>query len=196
MKHKHIEAMIIALVCIAFIAFCVLLATPAGAYDGERITTARQDALHHAADSLRLAGLSEDDPAIKALSAEWWKDQEALDIIAKVVAHEADPQWCEWEHSVAVGAVICNRVASEYFPNTVKEVVSAPGQYLPSYCYGFSETPRLCYEAAKAALDDDHDVPADAYWQAEFPQGREVWKTFRVDTGWYASTTFICRGVA
>jgi hypothetical protein len=86
-------------------------------------------------------------------------------------------------------------VASEYFPDTVKEVVSAPGQYLPAYCYGFEKVPRQCYEAAKAALDGDHNVPADAYWQAEFPQGREVWKIYRVDTGWYASTTFICRGV-
>ncbi len=195
MNHKHIEALLIAIICIAFIALCVLLSMPVGAYDGTRITTARQDALHHAADSLRMAGLREDDPAIRALSVEWWADQEALDIIAKVIRYEANPEYCEWEHSVAVGAVICNRVASEHFPDTVKAVVAAPGQYLPSYCYGFEGTPRLCYEAAKAALDGDHDVPADAYWQAEFPQGREIWKIFRVDTGWYASTTYICRGI-
>lgn len=196
MKHKYIVAMGVAILCMIFIALCVLMATPVGAYDGSRITTARQDALHEAAELLRAAGLPDDDPAIKALSAEWWKDQEALDILAKVVAHEADPAWCEWEHSVAVAVVVLNRMASPYFPDSVREVVAAPGQYLPAYTYGFDQTPRLCYEVAKAALDGEHDVPADAYWQAEFPQGREVWRTFRVDTGYYTSTTYICRGVS
>lgn len=195
MKHKHIEALLIAIVCIAFIVFCVLLATPVGAYDGARITTARQDALHEAADSLRLAGLREADPAIRALSAEWWAEQEALDIIAKVVKNEADPQWCDWEHSVAVAVVVLNRVASPYFPDTVREVVAAPGQYLPSYTWGFENTPRLCYEVAKAALDGDHDVPSDCYWQDTSIQGTAIWKAFTVDTGYFRSTTYICRGI-
>ncbi len=195
MKHKYIEAFLISIVCIAFIILCVLLATPAGAYEGERITTARQDALHEAADNLRMAGLRDDDPAIKALSEEWWREQENLDILAKVITHEADPQWCEWEHSVAVGVVVLNRVASPYFPGSVKEVVAAPGQYLPSYTYGFDKTPRRAYEAAKAAIDGDHEIPSDCYWQAEFQQGVRTWKVFRVDTGYYASVTYICRGI-
>ena len=195
MKHKYIVAMGVAILCMIFIALCVLMATPTKAYDGGRVTTARQDALHAAADLLRAAGLREDDPAIRALSAEWWKEQEALDILAKVVAHEADPQWCEREHSVAVAVVVLNRVASPYFPNTVKEVVAAPGQYLPSYTWGFENTPRLCYEVAKAALDGDHDVPADCYWQDTSIQGTSIWKAFTVDTGWFRSTTYICRGI-
>ena len=196
MRHNHIIRGLIICMAALLILLGIMLATPAGAYDGTRITTDRQDALHAAANVLRAAGYAEDSAPIRALSEEWWREQEALDIIAKVIRYEANPEHCEWDHSVAVGAVIVNRVASDYFPNSVREVVAAPGQYLPSYTYGFSETPRLCYEAAKAALDGAHDVPADAYWQAEFPQGREVWRTFRVDTGWYSSTTFICRGVA
>lgn len=195
MKHKYIVAMGVAILCMIFIALCVLMATPTKAYDGERITTARQDALHEAADLLRAAGLPDDDPALRALSAEWWADQEALDILAKVVKNEADPQWCEWEHSVAVAVVVLNRVASPYFPNTVKEVVAAPGQYLPSYTCGFENTPRLCYDVAKAALDGDHDVPADCYWQDTSIQGTSIWKAFTVDTGWFRSTTYICRGI-
>ena len=46
MKHKYIVAMGVAILCMIFIALCVLMATPAAAYDGSRITTARQDALH------------------------------------------------------------------------------------------------------------------------------------------------------
>ena len=196
MKHKYIVAMGVAILCMIFIALCVLMATPTKAYEGERITTARQDALHDAAERLRAAGYAEDTPIIRALSAAWWEEQEALDIVAKVIAHEADPRYCEWEHSVAVGVVILNRVASPYFHgDTVKEVVAWPGQYLESYTYGFENVPRKCYEVAKTVMDGDHDVPSDVFWQAEFIQGVSVWKTFRVDTGYYSSTTYICRGI-
>lgn len=195
MKYKYIETFIISIVCIIFIILCVLMTTPAGAYDGERITTARQDALHQAAELLRAAGLTDDDPAIQALSAAWWEEQENLDILAKVIQNEADPNWCDWEHSVAVGAVVLNRVQSEYFPNTVREVVAQPGQYLVSYTYGFEQTSRKAYEVAKAALDGDHDVPSDCYWQDNHVQGVSIWKAFYLDTGWFRSTTYICRGI-
>lgn len=177
-----------------FIAFCVMLATPAKAYDGERITTAKQDALHNAADLLRAAGLPDDDPAIMALSAEWWREQEALDIVARVVMGEAGN--CPWMHQVAVAAVVVNRVNSPYFPDTVREVVAAPGQYTTLYLTGFEHTTRQCYEAAKKALDGESGVPEDVIWQAEFRQGAEVWWISEVDTGWYKSTTYFCRGVA
>ena len=194
MKHKNIEALLIALLCIVFIAICILMATPATAYDGTRITTARQDALHEAADLLRAAGLPDDDLAIRALSAEWWAEEESLDILARVVMGEAGG--CPWLHQVAVAAVVVNRVNSPYFPDTVREVVAAPGQYTTLYLTGFDKTSRQCYEAAKKALDGESGVPEDVIWQAEFRQGAEVWWISEVDTGWYKSTTYFCRGVA
>lgn len=195
MKHKHIEALLIAIICIVFIAFCVLLATPANAYEGEPIRTARQDALHEAADALRAVGYTDESEPIRALSEAWWAEQEDLDIVAKVIANEADPRYCEWEHSVAVGVVVLNRVRSSYFPDSVREVVAAPGQYLEAYTHDFSDTPRLCYEVAKAAMDGDHDVPSDCYWQDTSIQGTSIWKAFICDTGWFRSTTYICRGI-
>lgn len=195
---RHRIQLVISIICMAiiFIALCVMLASNAAAYEGEQIQTKKQVALHLAADALRAVGFKDDSDVIKALSAAWWQEWEDLNIIAKTIYNEANPEWCEWEHSVAVGVVILNRVRSEYFPNTVKSVVAAPGQYLESYTHGFDNVPRKCYEVAKAVLDGDHDVPSDCYWQAEFVQGREVWKVFRVDTGYYSSTTYICRGVA
>ncbi len=173
-----------------------LLAVPAHAYEGDRITTARQAALHEAADILRSCGYAEDSEVIKAIQAEWRAEQERLDIIAKVIDNEAPPEWCEWDHSVAVGVVVLNRVASPLFPNTVRDVVAAPGQYLRSYTYGFTDTSRIAYEVAKAALDGDHEVPEDCYWQDTHKQGASVWKAFTVDTGYFRSTTYICRGVS
>lgn len=179
------------------IAVIILLVMPAKAlaYDGEQIRTARQDALHEAADILREYGYSDDSEPIKALQQAWRQEQENLDIIAKVIQNEADPQWCEWEHSVAVGVVVLNRVASPFFPNTVKDVVNAPGQYLPAYTRNFSKTSRRAYEAAKAAIDGDHEIPSDCFWQDNKKQGVSVWKQFDLDTGWFRSTTYICRGI-
>lgn len=193
MKHKDVGLFIILVLVLIGVVGIILLTTPAEAYEGERITTARQDALHEAAELLRAAGLREDDPAIRALSAEWWREQEALDIVARVVMGEAGA--CPWMHQVAVAAVVVNRVKSTYFPDTVREVVAAPGQYTTLYLTGFEQTSRQCYEAAKKALDGDSGVPEDVIWQAEFVQGTSVWWTSYVDTGWYRSTTYFCRGV-
>ena len=143
---------------------------------------------------LRAAGLTDDDPAIVALGEAWWAEQESLDIVARVVQGEAGA--CPWMHQVAVAAVVVNRVASPYFPDTVREVVASPGQYTTLYLSGFEQTTRQCYEAAKKALDGESGVPEDVIWQAEFVQGTEIWWISKVDTGWFASTTYFCRGVA
>ena len=186
-------------ICMAVIVIAVILLlvipTHGAAYEGEPVRTARQEMLHVAADILRSYGYAKDSEAIRALKDAWSAEQEALDIIAKVIQNEADPQWCAWEHSIAVGAVVCNRVRSEHFPDTVREVVAAPGQYLPAYTYGFDKTPRLAYLAAKAAIDGTHEVPADAYWQDNHVQGKRIWKAFSVDTGYFQSTTYICCGI-
>ena len=163
------------------------------------VRTAKQNALHEAADVLRAAGYADEDAEIRALSDAWFAEQEALDIVAKVVAGEARD--CPAEHQIAVAAVVVNRVNDERFPSTVREVVGQTdvingrvvSQYSPSYLSGFTLTPRSCYEAAKAALDGTDAVPDDVVWQAQFPQGREAWWISEVDTGWYRSTTWFCR---
>ncbi len=194
MKHTYIVPLIVAIMAVVLIIFCVILATPAHAYEGERITTARQDALHEAADILRGCGYAEDSEVIKALGAAWQAEQEALDIIARVVQGEAGA--CPVEHQIAVAAVVVNRINSDLFPGTAREVVSQPGQYTTLYLRGFDRTSRACYEAAKIALDGTDDVPDDVIWQAQFPQGTEIWWASYVDTGWWRSTTYFCRGVS
>ena len=36
----------------------------------------------------------------------------------------------------------------------------------------------------------------DCYWQDTHVQGKAIWRAFTVDTGYYKSTTYICRGVS
>ena len=190
MKHKNIITAAMVIIIIAAVVM-VLAAIPAKAYDGDPIRTARQDALHAQAEVLRALGYADDSPEITALSEAWWKEQETLDIVARVVMGEAGG--CPWMHQIAVAAVVCNRIASPLFPDTAREVVAQPGQYTKEYLRGFDQTTRQCYEAAKKALDGESGVPEDVIWQAEFRQGSEVWWISEVDTGWYKSTTYFCR---
>lgn len=84
-KRNHNRAVRGFFICtvILLLTLIILLTMPAKAYNGERITTARQDALHQAADLLRAAGYADDSEPIKALSAEWWAEQAKLDAISK-----------------------------------------------------------------------------------------------------------------
>ena len=157
------------------------------------LRTEKQEWLHDIAEKARANGEPEDSPLIRTMQSEWWKENNDLCIIAKVINGEAP--YCPWDHQVAVGAVVLNRVRSPYFPDTVYDVVVAPNQYTPAYTRNFYSILPDCWEAAKAAMDGNHNVPSDVYWQAGAPQGVQIWWASYVDTGWFRSTTYFCRGI-
>lgn len=159
--------------------------------DIDLLWTDKMTALHEAAEVLRRAGYSDDDLEVKTLSEAWWREYNDLKIVANVIFHEAGG--CTWDHMVAVGAVIINRVNDPRFPDTVYDVVVAPLQYSKSYVSDFGGIPDVCWRAAIAAINGEHDVPSDIVWQAEFIQGTEIWKIFEVNTPYYHSTTYFCR---
>lgn len=71
MNHKFTIAMAVALLCIA-ILFLLWAASPVmGDYK------TRQEALHEAAELLRSVGYTDDSEVIKALSAQWWAEENA-----------------------------------------------------------------------------------------------------------------------
>ena len=77
-----------------------------------------------------------------------------------------------------VGAVIMNRVRHPKFPNTVSGVIYAKGQYA---CVGnrwFNQNPpQECLDIAKQVLlGETFGVPSNVVFQAQFTQGRGVWK--------------------
>lgn len=192
MRHKYIARGIVICMIIIVLLLIVMLSTPAAACDGEPIRTKRQDYLHEVADMFRARGYAEDSDIILALQGLWAEEQDALDIVARVVQGEAGG--CPWMHQVAVAAVVVNRINSPLFPNTAREVVAQPMQYTTLYLRDFDKTSRQCYEAAKKALDGESGVPEDVIFQSEYPNlGKEIWWVSEVDTGWYRSTTYFCR---
>ena len=190
MKRQRLYNFIAAVLCMLLILIIWLLLAPADAAACD-VRTERQEQLHIDANNLRAIGYKDDSEEIKALQAAWWAEQEALDIVARVVQGEAGA--CPWMHQLAVAQVVVNRINSPLFPNTAREVVAAPMQYTTLYLTGFEQTSEQCYQAAKRALDGTSGVPTDIIWQAEFVQGREIWWASHVDTGWYSSTTYFCR---
>lgn len=52
---------------------------------------------------------------------------EDLDLLARTIQAEAQGEGCIGK--LSVGTVIMNRVASERFPNTIKDVIYSPGQF-------------------------------------------------------------------
>lgn len=54
---------------------------------------------------------------------------EDLYYLSKIIYAEAGSLWLSDDWKMAVGEVVLNRVASPEFPNTVKSVIEAPGQY-------------------------------------------------------------------
>lgn len=55
---------------------------------------------------------------------------EDLDLLARIINAEAGCDWIpDWVQRM-VGSVVLNRVNSEHFPNSIREVIYQPGQYL------------------------------------------------------------------
>lgn len=160
-----------------------------------------QEQLHEAAEYCRNElGWGDNSNVIQALQRRWKEEERKIEILITVIGNEAP--WCTVEHQELVAQVVVNRVNSPLFPNTIEEVVDAPGQYHPDYTDEDShlwkrvrEDPELytaCRAAAERVLNGEVDCPANVLWQANFPQGDGVYKKIYVDTGWFRSTTYFC----
>ena len=84
-----------------------------------------------------------------------------------------------------VGAVVMNRVRHSGFPNTVRGVIYAPKQYACVGNYWFNQyPPQECIDIAKQLLaGETFGVPANVVFQAQFTQGKGIWK--RVGVHYY-----------
>lgn len=170
-------------------------------------TNTIKDTTHEIAELARSLGLSEDDPIIIRAKELWCEADETekinqfnydRDIIATVIYNEA---WygCSIRHRELVAAVVCNRVKSDLFPDSVYDVVTAPRQYIPAYVdpdsyYGKKARANedawaLCQDIAARALRGEIDCPANVVFQSEFKHlGDGVYEMHRTSY----STTYFC----
>ena len=98
-----------------------------------------------------------------------------LDLLAKVVWVEAQGE--SFEGQQAVAEVVLNRLSSENFPNTMRDVIYAEGQFR-SAAYLEDATPwQVQYEAIESALYGPYVLPMDVMYFARQPANYNVWGT-------------------
>ena len=86
-------------------------------------------------------------------------------------------QGLSWEHQVAVGSVVLNRVEHEEYPNTVKEVIHDPGQYACIKNGMFYREPTQRNEnVAEYLLENGSQIPNNVIYQSTVPQGSGIWR--------------------
>jgi hypothetical protein len=126
------------------------------------------------------------------VSANNYTNEDVL-LLARVINAEAG-EGCEIEHNQLVGCVVMNRVADSRFPNTISGVIYQKGQYACINSKKFyQDPPKIAMDAAKYVLSGQAYCPKDVIFQSEAVQG-EIYKTFYVNTKYYKSTTYFCRG--
>ena len=169
-----------------------------------------QDQAHQTAESLRKKGYSKStwNEAQKAIAGYQKLAQysdEDIRILTTTVFHEAGHTTEQLRQYVA--QVVLNRVEDSRFPDTVKGVITQPGQYSTKYAtveaanaiqatdskngtyyYG------ICEDSVKAAMMGQVEMPSNVLYQANFSQGKGVWKSVYFNSGWYASTSYFCYG--
>ena len=106
-------------------------------------------------------------------------DAEDIELLAEVIYHE---NWHTDEEKLTArwtGAVVLNRVKSDHWPNTIRDVLyqKNPRQYSTTGKFFTVELPEECYEMARDILENGPpDVPENVVYQSQFPQGSGVWQ--------------------
>ena len=105
---------------------------------------------------LRAVNLSTDNMAVLESGDEFY-NAEDVELLAHIIYAEAGNQ--PLAGMIGVGDVVLNRVASDRFPNTIREVIYAPGQFDPVRNGSINLTPTLAaYAAAHLALEGYNTV--------------------------------------
>ena len=109
---------------------------------------------------------------------------EDLYILSHIISAEAGN--CSEDMMLSVGSVVLNRVQDDRFPNTIEEVVFQQGQYSPTWngAYYAEPTEAAC-EVAKTLLEEGPTIDPSVVWQAEFPQGEDVYDKIPIPWGGY-----------
>lgn len=170
-----------------------------------------QDQAHQTAESLRQKGYDDSSAYIQAAQSTWWAAQdeivayqklsqytdEDIRILTTAVFYEAGHTTEQLREYVA--QVVLNRVADSRFPDTVKGVITQPGQYATKYATQAATDSiksadsqngtyyyAMCETAVKKAMMGQVDMPSNVLYQANFAQGKGVWQSVYFNSGWYA----------
>lgn len=100
---------------------------------------------------------------------------EDLYILSHVIYGEAGGYSRELQ--IGVGSVVLNRVKSEKYPNTIKDVVFQKGQYACTWDGNYDREPdKQAVDVATYLLENGSQFPEYILYQAEFVQADAIYK--------------------
>ena len=215
--------LIAAMLCMVMLVSMVPTALAATNYDECMAAIQEQKQIqaqaHQTANKLRAQGYSDSSSYIQAAKATWNAAQaeivayqklskytyEDIRILATTVYYEAGSTTEQLRQYVA--QVALNRVADSRFPNTVKGIITQKGQYNTKYAA--METAQAiknkdaangtynwetCKNSVKQAMMGKVAMPSNVLYQANFSQGKGLWKSVYFNSGYFASTSYFCYG--
>lgn len=105
--------------------------------------------------------------------------EEDLDLLARIINAEAGCDWMpDWVQQM-VGSVVLNRVESDLFPDTIREVIYQPGQYGPVYNGMIYQTPTAkSLENARYLLENGSICPSNVTGQNGVISGSGVYTSY------------------
>jgi hypothetical protein len=107
---------------------------------------------------------------------------EELDLLSRIIYAEAGGM--DDQCQLLAGNVVLNRMTDERFPDTLHDVIYQKGQYAPTWNGAIHKTPsERAVANAKRLLEGERFCPANVVWQAEFKQGRGVYRKFESKGG-------------
>ena len=105
--------------------------------------------------------------------------QADLDLLSRLIYAEAGCTWIpDWVQQM-VGSVVLNRVESEYYPDTIREVIYQPGQYAPTWDGSLNKTPDARTVAnARYLLEHGSICPENVVGQNSIVTGSGVYRSY------------------
>ena len=101
--------------------------------------------------------------------------EDNLYVLSHVINGEACG--CSWEMKIGVGSVVINRVHSDAYPDTIRDVVFQSGQYACTWDGNYDREPEEeSVEAAEYLLKHGSQYPDEVVYQANFTQGSGVYE--------------------
>jgi spore germination cell wall hydrolase CwlJ-like protein len=113
--------------------------------------------------------------------------EEDLMLLAGIIQNEAGSDFCSNYHQKIIASVVENRVKSDYFPDSIEEVIFQKGQYAITDKEFYNPTKRAIRNA-KYVLENGSILPSNCLFQSEFSQGDGVYLKIKT----IISTTYIC----
>lgn len=96
-------------------------------------------------------------------------------LLASIIWLEARGE--SFEGQQAIAEIILNRLVSDDFPDTIRDIIYAADQFSTTKFLDEAEPGQIQYKAIQCALTRENVLPIDVYFFGRYPANKNVWGT-------------------